>query len=92
MSDKIELGMHVRELFSGFEGAVTGIAEYLTGCCQVLVQPLGLDREGAMRKSEWIDEGRLTVDHGKMQYGILSRSTTESSSPGGPQANPAPKM
>jgi hypothetical protein len=53
---KLKLGDQARDPISGFEGTVTGRAEYLYGCVQVLLsgsddgKPIG----------EWFDEDRVT--------------------------------
>ena len=36
---KTELGQKVKDSITGFAGIVTGRAEYITGCHQILVQP-----------------------------------------------------
>lgn len=61
MAFKIEMGVKVRDIINGFEGVVTGRAEYVTGCNQYIVCPTGLDKDGKMRDSSWFDEGRLEV-------------------------------
>lgn len=51
----IELGLKARDKITGFEGVITGRAQYLTGCDQyVLVPPV---KDGQVQKSEWFDEG-----------------------------------
>lgn len=57
----VKLGQKVKDKITKFEGTVTGRAEYLTGCAQVLVVP-GIGADGAMRAAEWFDEQRLDVD------------------------------
>ena len=61
----IQLGSTVTEAISGFTGIASGRCEYLTGCTQILVQPLGLDKDGKKKDSLWLDEQRLTVDKKK---------------------------
>lgn len=56
----IKLGTTVRDVITGFEGVVTGRAEYLTGCAQVQVVPRVLDKDGKRRDSEWFDEQRVS--------------------------------
>ena len=57
---KIELGMKVEDVITGFRGVAMCRAEYLTGCTQYGVAP-AVDKDG--RPVEWvfIDEGRLKV-------------------------------
>jgi hypothetical protein len=61
----IQLGSTVTEAISGFTGIASGRCEYLTGCTQILVQPIGLDKDGKKRDGLWLDEQRLTVDKKK---------------------------
>ena len=55
----IKLGDKVKDSISGFEGIVTGRAEYLYGCVRVLVQPESLQDDGKLAEDTWIDEQRL---------------------------------
>lgn len=79
----IELGDKVKEVVTGFEGVVTGRAEYLTGCTQFCVTPPVKD--GAIVDSVWFDETRLRVN----ETGAALRTTLakEPTKAGGPQAN-----
>lgn len=53
----LELGQEVRDSITGFEGVVTGIAEYLYGCRQACVVSKTL-QEGKVIVL-WFDEQRL---------------------------------
>lgn len=55
----IELGLKAKDKITGFEGVITGRAQYLTGCDQYVLVP-GI-KDGQLQKSEWFDEGRLEV-------------------------------
>lgn len=59
---KVELGVTVEDVITGFRGTVTGLVKYITGCDQALVAPRGLDDKGAIRDSHWYDIQRLVVD------------------------------
>jgi hypothetical protein len=59
--NKIQLGDRVEQIFNGFTGIAYGMAEYLTGCTQVLVMPENLDEKGEIRKSQWFDIDMLKV-------------------------------
>ena len=59
---KVELGVTVEDIITGFKGTVTGIVHYITGCDQALVAPRGLDSDGKIRDSNWYDIQRLKVD------------------------------
>lgn len=54
----IALGSKVRDRISGLVGTVTGRAEYLFGCVQVLVSPAEV-KDGAPVLGSWLDEGRV---------------------------------
>ena len=54
----MELGSTVKDRITGFEGVVTGVCNYLTGCAQALVAPkIGAD--GSHKDSVWFDVQRL---------------------------------
>jgi len=55
-----KLGAKVRDRISGFEGIVTGRAEYLWGCVQILVNP-GQVKDSQPVTSTWLDEDRCEV-------------------------------
>lgn len=54
---KLELGVKAKDKITGFEGIVTGVASYLTGCNQWLLQPPAKD--GAYVEGRWLDEGKI---------------------------------
>jgi len=58
-----KLGQKVQDSITGFAGIVTGKAEYITGCIQILVQPPAsvLDKAGEFKEPHWIDEDRVIV-------------------------------
>ena len=56
---EIKLGHQIEDKITGFQGAVIGIVEYLTGCKQLLIQPRVKD--GAWVESHWIDVDRADV-------------------------------
>lgn len=56
----IPLGSIVRDRITGFSGAVTGAAQYITGCQQVLVQP-SMKNDEDFREPRWFDVDRLTI-------------------------------
>lgn len=55
----IQLGSKVRDDITGFEGIVTGRADYITGCRQYLITPKGTKTK--RNDSSWFDEDRLRV-------------------------------
>ncbi len=84
----VELGSRVRDRINGFEGVVTGRAEYLFGCRQVLVAPEVLPADGKHPESTWLDEDRVQI--------VISRAIAADSAPdsmpaaGGPLTDPEP--
>lgn len=57
---KIKLGNEAKDKITGFQGIVTGHADYLTGCDQFLLQPK-CDKDDSYPSSHWFDEGRLEL-------------------------------
>ncbi len=56
----IALGEIVADRITGFKGTAIARCEYLNGCIQYEVRPKGLDKEGKIKESVWIDEQQLT--------------------------------
>ncbi len=85
---EIEMLARVRDRVTGFEGVVVARCEYLTGCVQLDVAP-GVDKDGQMEKTWWIDEQRLEVVStdlvGKIGQTIKAGNAR---TPGGPQHTP----
>lgn len=74
----IKLGQKARDKITGFEGIITGRAQYLTGCDQYALAPPA--RDGKIESSQWFDEGRIEVTGA----GVSAADVT-GSKPGGPQ-------
>ena len=55
----IQCGDKVKDTVTGLKGIVTGVAVYLNGCVQALIEPPV--REGQDYREIWIDEDRLQV-------------------------------
>lgn len=60
-SDPVTLGRKVSDKITGFEGIVTGLCEYISGCHQALVAPF-CKPDGEFREPHWFDVDRLSVD------------------------------
>ena len=58
MNFVFELGTIVRDRVTGFEGAITGRAQHLTGCNTYGLQPKEM-KDGKPIEAEWFDENRL---------------------------------
>jgi hypothetical protein len=80
----IELGQMAKDKVTGFEGIITGRAQYIYGCDQYCLVP-SVDKQRQVVKSEWFDEGRLEI----IGRGILPKEV-KVKKPGGPQRD-APK-
>ena len=52
------LGTKVKDKVTGFQGIVTGVTHYLTGCSQALVVP-PVDEQGNHKEGHWYDFQRL---------------------------------
>lgn len=57
----IKLGQTVRDRITGFQGVVTGIVNYISGCHQALVVPRVKD-DGSLTDAQWFDLQRLEID------------------------------
>lgn len=55
----IKLGQKARDKVTGFEGILTGKAQYLYGCTQYCIVPPAKDSK--IEDSHWFDEGRIEV-------------------------------
>ncbi len=49
------LGDKAEHQITGFQGIVTGRAEYLSGCEKILIQPQGLQEKGNPIEAQWFD-------------------------------------
>jgi hypothetical protein len=77
------LGHNARDRVNGFQGIITGVADYLSGCKQALVEPTTL-KDGLPQESRWLDVQRLIIGDAPMVD--LDNGNT----PGGPSRD-APK-
>lgn len=82
----IALGDKVKDRISGREGIATGRAEYLYGCVQVLLSPLGVKKDGSPHEACWYDEDRLSLVKAHAEPAPKSAATRA----GGPQSFAAP--
>lgn len=58
------LGRRAKDKITGFTGTITGRAEYISGCSQLLLCP-PLDKDGKSQSSQWFDEQRLELLDGE---------------------------
>jgi hypothetical protein len=61
---KLKMGVIAKDLVTGFEGRVTGVASYMTGCDQALLVP-NVENTGVYREGHWFDVTRLEVTDSK---------------------------
>ena len=59
ITNTMELRDRVRDVRTGFEGEITGLAEYTDRRPHARVEPFKLDESGAMVAYEWVDLDRL---------------------------------
>lgn len=59
--EKVELGDRVKDSITGFEGIVTGVFHWITGCDTCQVKPQDLLKEGTSIASESFDVTRLEI-------------------------------
>lgn len=86
MDDTIQLGQHVRDEVTGFEGIVTSRVEYLTGCTQYGVTPRA-QPDGKLPDGHYFDFKRLRViDKG------VSETVEGDAENGGDMGSAAPPM
>ena len=57
---KFKLGQEAKDKITGFQGLITGHADYLTGCDQYILQPK-CEKNGIYPDATWFDEGRLEL-------------------------------
>lgn len=74
MNSGVVLGARVKDKITGFEGVVTGICHYITGCDQVLVQPK-LKKGGDFVEARWIDIMRAAPQGGALLVLDEARNT-----------------
>lgn len=74
----INLGLKAKDKITGFEGILTGRAQYLYGCDQYCIVPPA--RDGKVGEVQWFDEGRIEIT-GKG----ISPKDVQVQKPGGPQ-------
>ena len=68
---QLKLGAAVKDRITGYEGIVTGFAEYITGCRQWLVTSRALKPDGETL-ANWIDEVRLELTRKKSPMSVVA--------------------
>lgn len=86
MAFKFNNGDRVRCFVTGFEGIVTGRADYLNGCVSYCVKPrVGDDKK--MPEGAWLDEPQLEL----IAASAVERATGDLRVVGGPRPDQAPE-
>ena len=75
------LGKKAKDKVTGLEGIITGRANYIYGCDQLLLMPTSTDGKAA--EGAWFDVGRVEV----IGEGI-SPESVRADKPGGPSQGP----
>jgi hypothetical protein len=61
---KYDMGVHLKDVITGFKGVVTARIEYINKCVQYQLQPTSV-RNGIYPASKWIDEEQVAPTAGK---------------------------
>lgn len=83
----IKLGHTYKDKITGFQGIATCVANYITGCNQVLIGP-PMAPDGTFRESHWFDEQRLD-DTGAPAI-VIDNSQFNGPDKAAPKNNPQP--
>lgn len=84
---QVDLGDHVRDRITGFEGIITGITRWLTGCDRAVVQSRIL-HEGRPQMSESFDVMQLELIE-RAVIKIEPQQTNDGERTGGPRPTPS---
>jgi len=64
---RLNLGDHVKDLVTSYEGIVAARADHITGCDTYIVLPRDLDSNtGDIIDGRWFDDGRLELIKSKV--------------------------
>jgi hypothetical protein len=90
MSFKYDLGAHLKDRVTGFDGVVIARSEFVHNCNRYMLQPRGLDKDGKPKGAEHFDEDQLELVT-KKANAYIARADAPSFAPshGGPA--PAPQ-
>lgn len=76
----IELGQKAKDKITGFEGILTARFQYITGCDQYQISPIGMDKDNKLKDLYSFDEGRIKI----LGPGITEKEV-QTEKKGGPQ-------
>ena len=83
------LGDEVKDIVTGFKGAIMARVQYFTGCNQYHVQPSKVNEKGEMTEGHYFDETRL-VKTGKKCITLIKPMVAKKR--GGPAHELTPTM
>lgn len=63
------MGRHGKDVITGFEGTITSVHHYLTGCTQYGIQPKTKD-DGTLGETMYFDETRVLVSGEKAKLAM----------------------
>ena len=93
--DKFPMGSMAKDVITGFSGVVTSKTEWFTGCDQVGLRPVDLDKDGKLQSVEFFDVTCIKVtapptdEIKRVVAGTLqSEEAVEEDLSGGPQDRP----
>ncbi len=75
------MGHKAHDTITGFKGTITGVAYYLSGCTQYLIEAQAGKNDKAT--SGWFDDSRVKVT----QLSVTLPEKNAVAAPGGPQSN-----
>ncbi len=85
----VVLGQRYRWTRHDFEGVATSRIEYVTGCWQIELKNMYVDKDGKPDTyGFWVDEGEI-AEIENMEQESASTNTGEASRTGGPQDGPS---
>ncbi len=77
---KFELGDRLRCRISGLVGMADQFRVFINGCHQYSIQQSGIDKDGKIKTSYWIDEAQLEF----IDKGLNAKAPVKTSTVGGP--------
>jgi hypothetical protein len=78
---KFELGQHVKDKVSGFNGVVVSRADHITQCNSYGVSPTEITKDGKKPEWEWFDEPRLEVGNKKKDIELVQKEYKKTGGP-----------
>jgi hypothetical protein len=84
------MGYRIEDKITGLQGVATSVSFDVYGCQTVLLNP-GIDKDGKLRESVWLDEARVDKKHGiRVMEPPDFLGTRKSTDNKGPELKPIP--